>query len=422
MAAKLGLEARMVIKELTRRGVSRSEIARKLGVREGAVRYHLRRMAAGAVDGRTRQAHIAAGWRAVIDEWLTHEVGEIGRLNLAALHEYLMEEHRYPGSLRSLQRYFRAHRPAPARRARRRVETVPGAQGQADWAEFPAVRVQGEPRALHAFHLGLSHSRFGAVVWAEREDELSWLHVHNGALRRLGGVPAVIRVDNTKTAIVRGAGAWGEIHPAYRRYAQAVRFHIEACPPRAPEYKGKIERRIRDHRFVADPTGRDWTSVGELQEWTDERLYRAARRRLCPATGTTVLEAWEAEKPLLGRLPLLPEPFDVAVTRPVSDDCLVSFEGRQYSVPFRYAGRRVEVLGCATEVQVLADGVIVAAHPRRTAQRLVLDPRHYDGGSTPEVVAPPPLGRMGARLAEIAALVPERRPLDLYAALVEVAR
>ncbi|HZQ64002.1 MAG TPA: hypothetical protein VFA66_02090, partial [Gaiellaceae bacterium] len=50
---------------------------------------------------------------------------------------------------------------------------------------------------------------------------------------------------------------------------------------------------------------------------------------------------------------------------PVSDDCLVSFEGRQYSVPFRYAGRRVEVLGCATEVQVLADGVIVAAHDRR---------------------------------------------------------
>jgi hypothetical protein len=73
-------------------------------------------------------------------------------------------------------------------------------------------------------------------------------------------------------------------------------------------------------------------------------------------------------------------------------------------------------------VQVLADGVIIAAHPRRTAQRLVLDAPHYDGGSTPDVLAPPPLGRMGSRLAEIAALVPEQRPLDLSAALVEVAR
>jgi len=87
------------------------------------------------------------------------------------------------------------------------------------------VRVRGEERRLHAFHLGLSHSRYGAVVWSEREDELSWLAAHNGALRRLEGVPAVIRVDNAKTAVVRGAGAWGEIHPAYRRYAEAVLPH-----------------------------------------------------------------------------------------------------------------------------------------------------------------------------------------------------
>jgi transposase len=412
----------MVIKELARRQVSQSEIARKLGVHEGAVRYHLRRMADGAVDGRSRQAHLATGWQAAIDAWLADEVGDIGRLNLAALHDHLVAEHDYRGSLRSLQRYFRARRPRPPRRARRRVETPPGAQGQADWAEFPRVRIGGTPCALHAFHLGLSHSRFGAVVWAEREDELSWLHVHNGALRRLGGVPAVIRVDNTKTAVVHGAGAWGTIHPAYRRYAEAVRFHVDPCPPRAPEAKGKIERRVRAHRFEADPTGRDWHSVAELQDWTDERLHRAAARRICPATGTSVLEAWAAEKPHLAPLPILPEPFDVVVTRPVSDDCLVSFEGRQYSVPFRYVGRRVEVRGCAGRVHVLADSVIVADHARGTAQRLVLDPAHYDGPSTAAIAAPLPLGRMGTRLAEIAAMVPERRPVDLYAALVEVAR
>ena len=45
------------------------------------------------------------------------------------------------------------------------------------------------------------------------------------------------------------------------------------------------------------------------------------------------------------------------MTRPVSDDCLVSFEGRQYSVPFRHAGRRVEIRGCAGRVQALPDGV-----------------------------------------------------------------
>ena len=52
----------------------------------------------------------------------------------------------------------------------------------------------------------------------------------------------------------------------------------------------------------------------------------------------------------------------------------------------------------------------------------MLEPGHFEGESTDTVIAPVPLGRMGARLAEIAAMRPEHRPLDLYAALAEVAR
>ena len=70
----------------------------------------------------------------------------------------------------------------------------------------------------------------------------------------------------------------------------------------------------------------------------------------------------------------------------------------------------------------MAGGGVVAVHARHTVERLVIDPRHFEGESTPEVLAPLPLGRMGRRLAEIAALVPEQRPLDLYDALAEVAR
>jgi len=100
----------------------------------------------------------------------------------------------------------------------------------------------------------------------------------------------------------------------------------------------------------------------------------------------------------------------------------VSFEHRSYSVPFQYVGQRVEVRGCTDTVQILADGAVVATHPRHTESRLVLDPDHFEGPSTPQVIAPPPLGRMGARLQKLAALTPQQRPLDLYAALAEVAR
>jgi transposase len=414
----------MTIQELARRGTSGRAIARTLEVTEGTVRYHLRRQAQGATDGRSRQAHLAVGWHEKIADWLG--VGEKEReeeaTNLAELHDWLVSECGYPGSLRSLERYVAARFPKPRLRARRRVETPPGAQAQADWAEFGGVLIAGDFRDLYGFRLKLSCSRMGATVWSTGKDQLSWHTVHNGGFQRLGGIPAVVRVDNEKTAVSHGAGAWGEINESYRRYAQAVRFHIDACQPRSPQAKGKVERDIRDQRFWADPRGRHWTSLEELQAWTDVQDAAAARRRICPVTGTSVWDAWQAEKSSLAPLPILPEPFDLVVTRPVGLDCLVAFEGRSYSVPFPLVTRQVEVRGCAGRVQILYGAAIVAMHERGTRERIVIDPRHFEGDSTPEVLAPLPLGRMGRRLAEIMALEPQRRPMDLYAALAEVAR
>ncbi len=422
MAGKLGLEARMTIGELARRGVAQSEIARKLDVTEGAVRYHLQRQAGNAVDGRSRQRSRAEDWSAAIEVWLERRP-DPRRLNLAALHQWLAEEHAYPGSLRSIQRYFARRYPAPKQRARRRVETPPGAQAQADWAEFRGLRVGGRSRTLYAFHLELSHSRKDAVVWSTRKHALAWIHVHNGAFKRLRGIPAIVRVDNEKTAVVQGAGAQGTVHPAYAQYAALMRFHVDACAPRSPEHKGKVERQIRHQRLDADPYATDWRDVRELQSWTDECLLASSRRRRCPATGQSVFATWMDEKRLLAPLPHpLPEPFDVVVMRPVSKDCLVAFEGRRYSVPFRFLGQRVEVRGCAETVQVVAEGALVAEHARHTQRQLVLDPTHYEGEATDRILPPTPLGRMGRRLQEIAALAPEARPIDPYAAYAEAAR
>ncbi len=162
-----------------------------------------------------------------------------------------------------------------------------------------------------------------------------------------------------------------------------MRFHVDACAPRSPEHKGKVERRIRDHRLGVDPRGREWMSLAALQAWTDEGLRARAKRRVCPATGTSVWDAWQREREeYLQPLPsVLPQPSDVSVMRKVSRDCLVCFEHRQYSVPFRFIGRELEVRGCADTVQVYAHAELVAEHPRGTDALIVLDPAHYEGAA-----------------------------------------
>lgn len=419
--AKLNEEARMTIKTLARKGLSNRETARLLGVSEGTVRYHRRRMGAHTPDGRSQRAGYADAYAEAIHTWREACLDEA--INLAALHEWLVQEHDYEGSLRSVQRYWNRRYPAPKLRARRRIETPPGAQSQVDWAHFPGVIVGGLKRDLLAFRMVLSHSRYAVVVWSHKKNQLAWHRCHNEAFCRVGGVTATVRVDNEKTAVVRGAGAWGLINPAYRRYARMLHFHVDACAPRQPQAKGKVERSIRTQRFGADPRGQAWRNLDELQAFSDAHAEREARRLRCVATGHSVYETWQEERRLLTPLPEpLFEPFDLVATRKVSLDALVAFEGRHYSVPFAFAGLYVEVHGCAETVQMLYEAQIIAVHARHTLERLVIDPQHYEGRSTERVEAPVPLGRLGRRMLELASEPVARRSIDYYAALAEVAR
>lgn len=423
MAPKLRQEEIVTLQVLRDKGLSFREIAATLGVSEGTVRYHRKRRDQADGRGKPRKAQALAP---VIDAWVVQHAGRPDEtpprpVNVLVLYDWLRQEHDYQGSYRSILRFVRDRYPQPRLRPYRRVETPPAAQAQVDWGEFSRLDIGDGPQTLYAFVLVLSHSRKEVLVWSRRMDQLSWHQVHNEALRRLGGVPAVLRIDNLKTGVAHGAGPWGEVNAAYQAYARAVGFHVDACLPRCPQHKGKVENKVRFVKRRLRPNG-SFEGLAELQRHTDEQLADSDGRRLCPATGLSVQQTFEAEQRLLRPLPILPEPFDLTVTRPVQKDCTVSFEGRVYSVPFVLAGLAVEVRGCAGVVQVWHDGQVVAEHPRRTQQRLLLDASHYQGQGDARVIPPLPLGRMGQRLQEILEMPVEKRPLDLYAALAEVSR
>ncbi len=140
-------------------------VARLLGVSEGVGRYHLGRMATGAMDGRGTKAFKGATVAEAIEHWRRNQ--QDGAINLAALHAWVVEEHGYAGSLRWVQRFWAKRYPAPTIRVRCRVETPPGAQARADWAHFREILVGGEAKDLIAFKVVLSHSRKDAIVWSE---------------------------------------------------------------------------------------------------------------------------------------------------------------------------------------------------------------------------------------------------------------
>lgn len=418
--AKIDVGARMTIKTLSGK-LTNTELAEKLGVTEGTIRYHQKRQTEGAVDGRSNQRQLAADYADQIAFYKDQHEDE--GVSLTALFEWLVDNFDYPGSKRSVHRFWERTYPEAKLWARRRVETPPGVQAQVDWSEHRGVLVGGERRTLYGFEMLLSHSRGPAYIWSSSKNQLAWHTCHIETFTRLGGVPAVVRVDNEKTAVSRGAGAWGTINESYRRFSRLLCFRVDACGVRHPQAKGKIERLVRTFRFRANPLTMAWDSLEELQEWTDEQVERSMHARRCPATGTSIYEAWQEERELLTPLPEpIWKPFDLVGTRTVHGDSVINFDGRTYNVPFAYLGQEVEAHGCAETIQVFADGRIIAEHPRNTPELVVINPAYYEGPSTDRVRAPMPLGKMGRRIMELAAEPVAHRSIDYYHALAEVAR
>ena len=244
-----------------------------------------------------------------IEHWREQQ-GE-GGVNLAALHGWLRREHGYDGSLRSVQRFWREAYPAPAIRARRRVETPAGAQAQVDWAHFPRVMVGGEAIDLVALHMVLSLSRQERSSGRESKDMLAWLGCHTGASAGLAGCRRRCGSTTRRPPWPEAPGPGASINTSYRRYATMLRFHVDACPPRQPQCKGKVERRVRDQRFAIDPLGRSSRTLEDAAAMDGRAADELGRTSDVPGHGPTVAES-------LGRGTReadpfardLPEPFD----------------------------------------------------------------------------------------------------------------
>lgn len=422
----------VTIQILRLQGETNQAIALRLGISEGTVRYHLRRQAQQASDGRAKQSLIEQlQLIQVVEHWWNDQLHCLPKdrsPNVQHLWAYLVDQYSYSGSYKSVRKFIRDRFPAAAKRPFRRIETPPAAQTQSDWLETH-VRLKTPSGValvkLYGFIMTLSHSRKTAVIWSESMVQLAWHHCHNEAFKRLAGIAAVNRIDNLKTGVAKGSGVWGEINTSYAAYARTIGFHIDPHEARQPQQKGKVERRVG--AFKALDFRRIFDSIAELQRYTDETLQRDSVVRKCPVTGESVHATWMKERELLRPLPAtLPEPFDLIKQAAVYKDCTIRFEGRTYTVPYRFAYKTVEVRGCSGFIQIVdpANGAMVKQFPRNSAELLLVDQdcyesSHEDSRAAETVPRPLPLGQMARHIEQLASQGVAMRSIDFYAAIAD---
>jgi transposase len=340
--------------------LNKSEIARKMKVSEGTIRYHLKRALEGKTDGRKRKSSAVSGYQPVIESWVNEYADSPRRSTLLHLYENLVAFHGYTQGYDALRRYVRKHYPAVLRKgARLRIETPPGALMQIDWKESVAVQIGGIGRwvRIALFICALCFSRKTAVRVSERKDAASLIRCQQEGLRKMGGLPEYVRPDCMKTAVVKWNGERSVINEQYRKYMEKLGIKVFPARPGTPTDKGKIEKRIQDVMARLELSDRVFSSLTELQEYIDRTIENIERRWLCGATGATVEKSYEYEKgflrPLPGIFPAIPVKELKTVVR---RDGTVFFDGNYYQVGQEYSLKGVLCLHSGTKIHIFHGG------------------------------------------------------------------
>ncbi|HLX09016.1 MAG TPA: IS21 family transposase [Thermoanaerobaculia bacterium] len=333
-------------------------IARQLGLHHATVRRVLAR--AGVAMASQRR------WPSRIDPFVSFiqaTLAEYPALTAARLYD-MVRQRGYSGGpdhFRHLVSLYRPRRPAEAYL---RLRTLPGEQGQVDWAHFGTLRIGAACRPLLGFLMVLSWSRQIFLRFFLNARMENFLRGHQAAFLAWQGCPRVLLYDNLKSAVLERRGDAVRLHPTLLALAAHYRFEPRPVAVGRGNEKGRVERAVQYVRraFFA---GRAVADLDRLNAEAAQWCVELAAERRCPEDRTlSVAEAFAQERQALLALPPNEFPTDERLPVAIGKTPYARFDGNDYSVPHTCTRRTLVVVADLTTVRLLDGAVLVATHPR----------------------------------------------------------
>lgn len=273
--------------------------------------------------------------------------------------------------------YFRSRiaclRPRPHAEAFLRLRTLPGEQGQVDWAHFGKIRIGKAERTLFGFVMVLAWSRQIFLRFYLNAAMPSFLRGHVEGFAALHGVPRMILYDNLKSAVLERRGDAIRFHPTLLSLVAHYRFEPRPCSPARGNEKGRVERAIRyirDNFFAA----REWKDLEDLNAQAMAWAEGPAADRKCPGdTSRTVRDAFFEEQSKLLSPGDNPFPIEERVEVNVGKTPYVRFDLNDYSIPSTHVRRTLVVNATVETVRILDGYEVLATHARSWDRSTVIE-------------------------------------------------
>lgn len=324
----------LLIKDLYARGMSISDIAKKLEIDRKTVRKYLNG------ESPVRKPRERSSKLDPFKNYILTRMREDEVLNSEVLLREIKKQG-YQGGRTILKDFMQPFRVQKNSRQTIRYETVPGEQMQVDWKHVGEYIIAGERVQLSMFVAILGFSRMKYARFTISQDREHLLDCLTDAFEYFGGVTRKILFDNMRTIMDgREAGQvkWNE---TFLDFASYYGFFPRACKPYRAQTKGKVERAIQ---FIANNFFHSVTFISlddlnrQLLRWLDS----VGNRKINSTTNAAPQELWLKED--LQSILEMPR-FDTSYKsyRKVHLDGTFSYKGETWRVPLSYVGAELLV-------------------------------------------------------------------------------
>ncbi len=364
-------------------GKSIKQIARDTGHSKNTIKKILRGQYNGYTT-REQQPYPALGpYLDIIDRWLEQDRENHPKQRHTAVRIFhrLQQEHDYAGSEVTVRRYVRDARTRLGSGKNSQVfipsDPQPGQEAEVDWGQCVAI-LGGKQESLKMYCMRSKGSGKHFIQCFPCERQQALFEGHMQAFQFFGGVFPVLIYDNLTTAVQKVfMGKDRRLQEGFLKFKGFYNFTARFCNPGQGHEKGGVEGLVgyaRRNYMVPVPVAAD---IGELNRHLLAACMNYGDHRMA-GREHTVNELYEQEKQYLLELPEVP--FSNIDTWSGKSDkfSTVHVDKNRYSVPTRYAGRKISAVIHVDRVTLCYEKKTIACHKRLFSNnKWQLDPMHY---------------------------------------------
>ena len=321
--------------------LNKSELARRMNCSRQTINAKLNKQK----NSNTKEKRV---YVSKIDEFKDLIETKIEKYACSAMSIYLLlkSKYGYSGGYSTVARYVSHFKNEQKIKVTIRFETTPGYQAQVDWKEkLELVDMHNAPYTINIFLMTLGYSRMKFVKLTFDRSQQTLFECMTSAFEFFGGVTDEILFDNMKTVVDHTKSDFSNvvINEKFAQFAKDAGFIVRACRAFRPETKGKVEVLAKIMNRLKAYNG-EFSNQYDLMQIVDD-MNISLNKEIVQGINQRPIDRFQKEKNTLS-------PVNIDILKPyfirqkeykVSNESMITYKGKKYSVPTAYIGKYITV-------------------------------------------------------------------------------